>query len=137
ALTRLTETTPAVAASLPDPEAAARFGEQNRPPGLAVSYLALFDALLLLSLGLMTASMLIPQRALGRVAGIVMLVVALLLMIAGVVLTLVALFALVLMISLFMAAPFGTIAYLSIYGFFARGEAKIVVGLLMAMKLGL
>lgn len=137
AIAGATAVAPELAPVLPDPGAAARFGEQNRPPGLATSYLALFDALLLMSLGLMAASMLISERVLGRVAGMVMLVVALLLIIGGVVLVLVALFALILMVSLFLAFPFGTAAYMAIYGFFALAEAKVVIGLLVAFKLGL
>lgn len=136
-LSEVTDAAPAVAEVLPSSEAAARFSEQNRPPGLAISYLALFDALLLLALGLMAASLLIPDRALGRVSGVIMLIVSFLLIIGGILLVLLALFALILMVSLFLAFPFGTAAYMAIYGFFARGEAAAVLGLLLTFKLGL
>jgi hypothetical protein len=48
----------------------------------------------------------------------------------------IALVELVVMVSLFLAAPFGTIAYLAIWGFFPRGEAAAILGLLLMLKLG-
>ena len=136
-LSSVSDAAPGAASVMPDAAATERFAEQNRPPGLAISYLALFDALVLLALGLMAASLLIPDRALGRISGVVMLIVSFLLIVGGILLVLVALFALILMVSLFLAFPFGTAAYMAIYGFFARGEAAAVIGLLVAFKLGL
>ena len=42
---------------------------------------------------------------------------------------------LVLMVSLLLATPFGTIAYLALFGFFPRGDAAILLSLLMFLKL--
>jgi hypothetical protein len=43
---------------------------------------------------------------------------------------------LILMVTLLLAVPFGTLAYLAIYGFFNRGGAAAVLGLLMVLKVG-
>ena len=42
---------------------------------------------------------------------------------------------LLLMIALLLSVPFGTIAYLAIYGFFDRGGASAVLGILLFLKL--
>src|SRR6266540_3079803 len=47
----------------------------------------------------------------------------------------VALMELLIMVGLFFAFPFGTIAYLAIWGFFPRGDAAVILSLLMFLKL--
>lgn len=127
---------PRLDVAVPDAAAASRFTEQNRPPGLAVPYLALFDVLLLLAVGLMVAGLLVPDRVLGRVTGVVTLIASLAVVLGGVLLALLALFSLTLMVSLLLAWPFGTAVYMAVYGFFARGEAAAVLGVLLALKVG-
>lgn len=112
-----------------------RLQQENPPtPGLAIPSLALVDALLLLTLGLMGASLLIPERVHGRVQGLVTLVGALVALLAGLALLFSAFSLLMLMVGLFTAAPFGTLAYLAVWGFFNRGGASGTLGLLMLLK---
>ncbi|WNG61044.1 hypothetical protein F0U59_44800 [Archangium gephyra] len=108
---------------------------ENPPtPGLGIPYLALVDGLLLLTLGLMGASLLIPERVHGQVQGVVSLVGAIVALLSGIAMLVGAIGLLLLMVSLFTAVPFGTIAYLAIWGFFNRGGASATLGLLMAFK---
>jgi hypothetical protein len=39
------------------------------------------------------------------------------------------------LVSLFLAAPFGTLAYLAVWGFFPVGEAAVLLGLVLLLKL--
>jgi hypothetical protein len=103
-------------------------------PGLGIPYLALVDGLLLLVLGLMGASLLIPERVHGQVQGVVSLVGAVVALLGGLVMLFAALGLLLLMVALFTAVPFGTIAYLAVWGFFNRGGAAGTLGLLMTLK---
>lgn len=109
---------------------------QDKPPGLAIRTLALVDGILLFTVGLMAVSLLIGEHLHGRLQGIVTLVVALLLLLGALALILtVALPLLLLMVSLFLAAPFGTLAYLAVYGFFNRGGASVILGLILTLKI--
>jgi ABC-type multidrug transport system fused ATPase/permease subunit len=113
-----------------------RTQKENPPtPGLGVPYLALVDGLLLLTLGLMGASLLIPERVHGRVQGLATLMGAVVVLLTGIGLLLAAIALLITMVSLLCAAPFGTIAYLAVWGFFNRGGAAGTLGLLMTFKL--
>lgn len=110
--------------------------QQDNPPtpGLGIPYLALLDGLLLLTLGLMGASLLIPERVHGRVQGLVTLIGAIVALLAGLAMLLAAIGLLFLMVGLFTAVPFGTIAYMAVWGFFNRGGASATLGLLMVLK---
>lgn len=110
--------------------------QQDNPPtpGLSIPYLALLDGLLLLTLGLMGASLLIPERVHGRVQGLATLIGAIVALLAGLVMLLAAIALLFLMVGLFTAVPFGTIAYLAVWGFFNRAGASGTLGLLMLLK---
>ncbi len=109
--------------------------QENPPtPGMGIPYLALVDGLLLLTLGLMGASLLLPERVHGQVQGVVSLVGAVVALLAGIAMLLAAIGLLLLMVALFTAAPFGTIAYLAIWGFFNRPDAAATLGLLMLFK---
>lgn len=107
------------------------------PPGSGIAYLALVDGLLLFTLALLGSSMVISHRTYGRVQGIVTLVVTLLWVVAGLLTALLAFAQLLLMIGLFVAVPFGTLAYLAIWGFFPVGDAALVLGLLLVLKIAL
>lgn len=109
----------------------------ERPPGLAISYLALIDGLLLLTVGLLGASLVIPPNAVGRVQGLTTLVVSIIVILVGIILALAAIIQLVLMVSLLLAVPFGTLAYLAKFGFFDRGGAALAISLVMLLKIGL
>ncbi|WP_309893013.1 hypothetical protein [Archangium sp.] len=109
--------------------------KDNPPtPGMGIPYLALVDGLFLLTLGLMGASLLIPERVHGQVQGVVSLVGAIVALLAGIAMLLAAIGLLLLMVSLLTAVPFGTIAYLAVWGFFNRGGAGATLGLLMTLK---
>ena len=103
-------------------------------PGRGIPSLALLDGLLLLTLALIGASLLIPERVHGRVQGVVTLIGAVAALISGLLMLVTAIGRLLLMVGLFTAAPFGTIAYLALWGFFNRGGAAGTLGLLMLLK---
>lgn len=118
-------------------EAAAGGLSGSSPPGSGIAFLALFDGLLLFTLVLLGTSLVVSHRAYGRVQGIATLVVTFLWILGGIVLAIVAFVQLMLMIGLFVAAPFGTLAYLAIWGFFPRGDAALVLGLLLLLKIAM
>lgn len=105
------------------------------PPGRAISYLALVDGILLYTVLLIGASLVVPEKALGRAQGPLTLVGSILLVVVGLVLGFIAFVELTVMVALFFAVPFGTVAYLALWGFFPRGDAAIILSLLMFLKL--
>ncbi len=111
-------------------------GSQRKPPGVAISCLALLDGLILFTAGLMGAQFLLGERLQGRIQGVLTLIVSLLTLIGAIVLIFVTLAKVLLMVGLFVAVPFGTLAYLIIWGGFNTGAAKAVLGLLLLLKLG-
>ncbi|MCW2604785.1 MAG: hypothetical protein JWN61_2920 [Pseudonocardiales bacterium] len=119
-----------------DPSEIASVSAHNpQPPGLAISYLALIDGLLLLMLAIMVLNILISQQTVGRLQGIVTLILMIFLIIACIVLAIFALIKLVLMVTLFISAPFGTLAYLVLFGNFDTGGATFALAAIMALKL--
>jgi hypothetical protein len=133
---------PSVAAECATPQGQAALAQRlgapgQARPGIAISYLALVDGLVLFILALMGASLVVPARVVGRVQGVVGTVVSLLLLLAGVGLALAAVGLLILMVSLLLAVPFGTLVYLILWGFFDRAGAAVVLSLLMLLKVAL
>jgi hypothetical protein len=124
---------PETTKALSDPANAALTGDT--PPGSGIRYLALVDGLLLFTVLLLGSSVIFSQRVYARVQGIVTFVAALLWIVGSFVLALVAFVKLLLMIGLFVAPPFGTIAYLVVWGWFPVGNAAVVLGLLLFLKL--
>lgn len=119
-----------------DPAELASVSADNpQPPGLAISYLALIDGLLLLMLAIMVLNIVASQQAVGRLQGIVTLVLMIFLIIASILLAILALVKLVMMVTLFISAPFGTLAYLVLFGNFDTGGATIALAAIMALKL--
>ena len=110
--------------------------EKDKPPGLAIRYLALLDGILLFTIGLMGVGLLVKERLHGRLQGVVTLVFSFLLTLGSIVLIFVALVQVMLMVSLLLSAPFGTLAYLALYGFFNRAGANVALSLVMALKIG-
>lgn len=104
-------------------------------PGLGVSYLALYDGIVLFSIVLMGLALLIPARVHGRLQGVVNLIFFLLMLIGAIVLIFVAIGMLVLMVTLLMAVPFGTIAYMVAFADFDVTGARVTLGMLMTLKL--
>ncbi|WP_319462345.1 hypothetical protein [Micromonospora sp. RTP1Z1] len=110
-------------------------GAVTQPSGRGTGYLALIDVVALWTTGLFCLSLVVPDRIQGRVQGVATLVFAVLLLIASVVLLVVAFIELTVMVSLFLAAPFGTLAYLAVWGFFPVGDAAVLLGLVLLLKL--
>ena len=104
------------------------------PSGRAIPYLALVDAVLLGTTALMGASLVVSRKWVSRLQGVVTLVCAIVLIIVALVLLVVAVAQLVLMVSLLLAFPFGTIVYLILWGSFPRGDAAVVLSVLMFLK---
>lgn len=113
---------------VPDP------GDIDEPPGVGITYLALIDATLLYTLGLMGLGLVVPKRLQGRAQGVSTLIGSIILIIVAFVMAIIAFVLLLVMVGLFFAAPFGTIAYLALWGFFPRGEAAALLSLLMLLK---
>jgi hypothetical protein len=109
--------------------------QAHTPPGRGIPYLALVDGVALFTIALMGLGLLVPARLHGRIQGVITLVFAILLTIGAIGLAIVAVSQLILMVSLLFAPPFGTIAYLILWGSFPRGEASVLLSLLMFLKL--
>lgn len=127
---------PGGASLAPDP-ATPTVADRDRPPGLAIAYLALIDALVLFSLGLIASGLAVPAAILGRVQGAISLVVALVAGLASVALAQAAFALVTLMIVLLSAVPFGTIAYLIRWGSFDVDGAAIVLSAILLTKIAL
>lgn len=104
------------------------------PPGRGIGYLALVDAIVLYTVALMGVSLLIPDRLHGKLQGIATVLAALVLLVVAVGLLIAAFVELTIMLALLPATPFGTLAYLAVWGFFPTGDAEVLLGLLMALK---
>src|SRR6266511_2372259 len=99
----------------------------QQPPGRGIPYLALIDVIAFYTVALMGASLIVPKKLHGRLQGVLTLIGSIVLIIAFI--------ELLIMVGLFFAFPFGTIAYLAIWGFFPRGDAAVILSLLMFLKL--
>jgi hypothetical protein len=107
----------------------------QEPSGRGIPYLVLVDVIALYTAALMGASLVVPEKAHGRVQGALTLIGSIVLIIVSVVMLIIAFVELLVMVSLLLSVPFGTIAYLAIWGFFPRGEAAVILSLLMVLKL--
>jgi hypothetical protein len=105
------------------------------PPGLAIAYLALIDGLLLLRITIMAFALLVSDRAVSKVQGLVTIIVAILVVLVGIIMALVALALLLFMVTLILATPFGTIAYFAKFADFDRAGAAVLLSLLLTFKL--
>ncbi|PZF95118.1 hypothetical protein [Micromonospora deserti] len=107
----------------------------EEPSGRGIGYLALVDAVAVWTTGLYCLSLVLPDRVQGRVQGVATLVFSIVLIIVAFVALLVSFVELTVMVSLFLAPPFGTLAYLAVWGFFPVGDAALVLGLVLLLKL--
>ncbi|WP_433310882.1 hypothetical protein [Micromonospora chersina] len=110
-------------------------GSVTEPSGRGTGYLALVDVVALWTTGLFSLSLVVPDRIQGRVQGVATLVFSIVLLLASLVLLVVAFVELTVLVSLFLAAPFGTLAYLAVWGFFPVGDAAVLLGLVLLLKL--
>jgi hypothetical protein len=107
----------------------------DEPPGRGILYLVLVDGILLYTVGLMGLSLVIPEKVQARAQGCATFILSIILIIVGIILAIIAFVELLVMVTLFLAAPFGTIAYLALWGFFPRGDASVLLALLMFLKI--
>jgi hypothetical protein len=119
-----------------DAEQLERVLSQDKPPGLAIRYMALIDGILLFTVGMIGVAILIRERAHAKVHGCVTALFSLLMALGSCTLLIVALASLLLMVALLLAVPFGTIAYLVLYGFFNRPGAAATLALIMTLRIG-
>lgn len=119
-----------------DPAELSALQSNGSPPGFAIPYSALLDGTLLFAVALMGIGMVVGERIQARTQGIATLIFTILLIIGGIVMIIIALASLLVMVSLLLSVPFGTIAYFAIYGWFDRGGASVLLGLVMALKIG-
>jgi hypothetical protein len=110
-------------------------GDVTEPSGRGTTYLALIDAVAIWTTGLFCLSLVVPDRIQGRVQGVATLIFSILLILGSLVLLVIAFIELSIMVSLFLAAPFGTLAYLALWGFFPVGDASLILGLVLLLKL--
>lgn len=109
--------------------------DSDRPPGLAITHLALIDGLVVFSLCLIAAGLVVPAAILGRVQGAISLVVALAVALASIALGQAAFALVTLMIVLLSAVPFGTIAYVIRWGAFDVDGAAIILSAILLAKI--
>jgi hypothetical protein len=110
-------------------------GLQASTPGLGIRYLPVLDGLLLYTVLLMGLGVLLSRSVIGRIQGIVTLVVAFFGLLGAIVMVLAALGLLILMITLLVAVPFGTIAYFAAFADFPTGAATATLGLILILKI--
>jgi hypothetical protein len=106
-------------------------------PGWGIRYLAILDAVLmygLLTIGLGLFSS-YGRAVVGRVQGIVGLLLSLLGLLGAIVLAILAFVLLELMVALLLAVPFGTLAYMLAWGHFEVSSALGTLSLIMFLKL--
>lgn len=104
--------------------------------GKAISYLALFDGLLVWTLSMMGLSQLIDQSVHGRIQGILSVIFSIVLLVVSSFALLKVFAFLTGLIMLLLAAPFGTIAYMVGYASFPVAKAATTLSLIMSLKLG-
>jgi hypothetical protein len=104
--------------------------------GFGVSSLAVLDALLILSVALMGATLFAHKPSLGRLQGVITLLVSLAVLMGSIGLIVTAIGLLTLMVGLLLAPIFGTAAYFTLFGDFDRVAAASILGLVMSLKLG-
>jgi hypothetical protein len=107
----------------------------EEPPGRGIFMLVLVDGILLYTVALMGLSLVIPEKVQARAQGCATFILSIVLIIVGIILAIITLIELVVMVTLFLAVPFGTIAYLALWGFFPRGDAAVLLSLLMFLKI--
>lgn len=110
-------------------------GASTDIPGIAISYMALLDGMVLFTVVLIALPMVLNRGVQSRVQGCSTLILSILLILACIGFFFMALIALLIMVALLLAVPFGTIAYLAIYGFFNRGGAGGVLSILLFLKI--
>ena len=104
-------------------------------PGWGIRFLAVIDFLLLFGVTVIGLGTLLPRAMVGRIQGIIALVLSFFGCLGVIGLAFAALALLILMVTLLVAVPFGTLAYLAAWGHFPTGDAQATLALVMFLKL--
>lgn len=104
-------------------------------PGLGIRYLAIIDFLLAYGLTTQGLSLLLPRALVGRLQGIVALVLSFFGCLGTILMAVTAFVLLILMVALLVAIPFGTIAYMAAWGTFPVDTAEETLALIMFLKI--
>lgn len=112
---------------------ATAFLKLGSPPGIGIPSLVLVDGVLAYTLGLMVASLVVPERVVGRVQGVVTLIVSIVVLLGSITLVFVAITLLLLMIGL-LASFFGAAIYFAVFADFPRDAAALILGTLLTLK---
>jgi hypothetical protein len=105
-------------------------------PGIGIRALILIDAILAYAILLIAVDMAPGFRALvGRIQGVVTLVLSILCLIVAIAVIYSAIALVVLMLSLLMSPPFGTLAYLAVWGHFDKVPARAILSTSMFLKM--
>lgn len=126
----------AIVIELAAAEPLARLVNRAEPgtPGIAIEYLAIWDAIIVYSLAWDLLEQL-SKRITALIEGGVTLVVAIIGLITAFGLAIGAFALLMVMISLLLSVPFGTIAYIAAWGDFATEAAAATLTLVMLLKI--
>jgi hypothetical protein len=110
---------------------------QDSPaPGIGIRALILIDFILAYAILLIAVDMAPGFRVvLGRIQGVVTLVLSILSIIIAIAAIYVAIALVVLMLSLLLSPPFGTIAYFAVWGSFDKSTARVILSASMFLKL--
>src|SRR5664279_5727090 len=81
----------------------------NDVPGNGIPYMAVLDAMLLFTVGLVASSLIITDRVQGRVQGCVTFILSILLILAAIAMIILGIVLLLLVVALLLAVPFGQI----------------------------
>ncbi len=109
---------------------------QDGPPGVGIPFLAFIDVLLLLNVVIAVLALWVHAPTLAVIQGISSLIIGLVGIVGGIVALFVVIALLIVKISLFLAVPFGTLAYLALFGWFDKGGAASILGILFLLKIG-
>lgn len=104
-------------------------------PGMGIPSLAFLDGLILYSALIVGLALIVPERIQGRLQGVATFVFSILMLLAEIALIFAALGLLILMVTLLLSPIFGTLAYFALYSDFDTTRARILLGILMALKL--
>jgi hypothetical protein len=101
---------------------------------LGIPSLALFDTLFLWTLILMALNITLDRALVGKIQGVLTLIVSIVVIFAGIK-TLITAFVLLLVMIALLSSFFGWIVYLALFGFFDTGSAATVLGAITFFKL--
>jgi hypothetical protein len=104
-------------------------------PGWSIRYLAIIDLVLLFGATVIGLGSVLPRAVVGRLQGVVALVLSAFGCLGAIGLAFLAFGLLVLMVSLLVIVPFGTLAYMAAWAGFPAGEAQATLALIMFLKL--